>query len=390
MDKSRYSNNKYGQVLADFYGDWPHGFFMPAKTPRDYSPQQRVSDIVSQAQLALGKLSGLAIDQELIVPVLYPSMANEALESSRIEGTNANLSEVLQDGTEFSIDVAEVKNYLAASAHGLELIKKFPITQRVLKQIHRTLMTGVRGDGKFPGEFRTSPVWLGSGQGSGQGSGSQPAQATYIPPLPEFLPELFADLEDYINNPSDQPLVIRLALSHYQFETIHPFLDGNGRIGRLLIGLQLVTEGLMESPALFLSEYIYQNRSEYYTKLQAVHETADLDSWVEFFARAVIHQSNQTIAKLSRLLEIQQRYLENSQTKLQRQLVKELFAQPLISVKQVQLLLAVSQPTASKLIRSLEQNQILRSRGQSGRGRKETWFAPEIWAQHTGQNLDNN
>lgn len=378
MDPNTFTSKAFGEVKADRLGSWGHGFYLPKPIDPGFQPSETVSALVSKAELALGKLAGASIDQQLITPLLLPAMANEALESSRIEGTQATLVEVLDSELAINDDIEEVRNYIAASNEALELMQEFPLSQRVLKQIHKTLLQGVRGTGKTPGQFRTSPVWLGA-------AGLGPERASFIPPLPEYLPGLISDLELFINQPSNQPLVLRLALVHYQFETIHPFLDGNGRIGRLLVGLQLVAEKLMQQPVLFLSPYLYAHRSEYYTRLQLVQTVGDMDGFVEFFAKAVLHSATNTIDQVIELSKLRTSYLELAQNTNEQKLVQLIFSNPLVSVKLVQNQLGISQPTASKLIRALEAKEILKSRGQSGKGRKETWYAPKIWLQHSAE-----
>jgi len=202
--------------------------------------------------------------------LLGPLLTREALASSRIEGTNASLSEVLKAeeiSTESaSDDVQEVVRYLDANKKALKLIEDLPISQRLISLTHAELMRGVRGEEKFPGELRRSPVWVGDADAT-------PDTAKFVPPLPEHLPELLTDWEKFVNDHRPRlPTLIRCALMHYQFETIHPFLDGNGRIGRLLIGLMLIQERRLDAPILYLSGYLEARRSEYYDCLQLVRE----------------------------------------------------------------------------------------------------------------------
>lgn len=220
-----------------------------------------------------------------------PLLAREALASSRIEGTNATLTEVLQAEAAVGVrttndDVDEVERYLAATRQGIELAASLPVSQRLIRQTHATLMQGVRG-AEQPGELRRTPVWVGP-------AGASPDQAPFVPPLPEHLPDLMADWERFVNEPATLPVLVRCALMHYQFETIHPFLDG-GRIGRLLIGLLLLGEGRLSRPLLYLSGHLESHRDEYCAHLQAVRETGDVDGYLLFFLRAVQRQSEDAV-----------------------------------------------------------------------------------------------
>lgn len=248
--------------------------------------------VLAEAAHALGRLDGFAQliqDPELL---LGPSMIQEALSSSRIEGTQASLSDVLSAESESEPirdeNLREVDNYLSAIKQGVTLLERLPLTQRFFCALHETLLTGVRGEEKHPGEVRRSPVWIGSPSG-------RPESAKFIPPHQDHLGELLGDWEKFVNEPTtSMQVLVKCALMHYQFETIHPFLDGNGRIGRLLIGFMLIREGVLPAPILHISGFFETHRDEYYSSLEAVRETGAMEEWVLFFAEAVRVQAQVT------------------------------------------------------------------------------------------------
>ena len=215
---------------------------------------------------------------------MRPYVTREALASSRIEGTQASLSEVFQavasGGSPPDSNVREVENYIQAMETGLRLLETLPISNRVLRTIHETLLQDVRGRERRPGEFRDTPVWIGSPTDT-------PENATYVPPLAPEMHEALADWERFANEAPRMPMLVRCALLHYQFETIHPFLDGNGRLGRLLIVFFLMRHGRLPAPLLYLSSYLEDHRPEYYERLQAVRERGKLQEWIQFFLTAV-------------------------------------------------------------------------------------------------------
>jgi len=352
---------------------------LPTGIPRALVLEPESMAAVSRADLALGRLSGLAMlidDPELL---LGPAMAQEALSSSRIEGTQASLSDVLSaESADEPIDdenLREVNNYLNAAAQGRELMRTWPLTQRFFCALHATLLTNVRGEEKFPGELRKSPVWIGS-------PNARPETARFIPPHHERLGELLADWEKFVNEPSTMPPVLRAALMHYQFETIHPFLDGNGRIGRLLIGFALVADGVLSAPILPISGYFERNRDEYYNRLQAVRERGEIEEWVQFFCEGVEQQANQAAARIRSLVAIRERYRRetiNDRSAL-TSVVDLVFRNPVVTVAAVMRSAGVSRPAASAALRRAEARGWLRSAGRWGRGGRERWVATDVWA----------
>lgn len=259
-------------------------------------------DLLERANRALGRLDGLSRllpDTSLFI---YLFVRKEALLSSQIEGTQSSLTDLLlyeQDevpGVPLA-DVEEVSSYVAALQHGLKRLKEgFPLSLRLLREIHSVLLATGRGSGKSPGEFRRSQNWIG---------GSRPSQARFVPPPPEQLPDCLGALEKFLHDdPVRTPTLIKAALAHVQFETIHPFLDGNGRLGRLLITLLLSAEGAITDPTLYLSLYFKQHREEYYDHLQRVREEGNWEQWLAFFLTGVLETADSGVASATAMFEL--------------------------------------------------------------------------------------
>ena len=385
MRTDLYVSNRFGQLTTNATGAWRHPYFLPSPIPRELALGTETIAAVSRADLALGRLSGLAMlinDPELL---LGPAMAQEALSSSRIEGTQASLSDVLSaESADEPIEdenLREVSNYLDAAAQGRELMKAWPLTQRFFCALHSTLLTNVRGEEKFPGELRRSPVWIGS-------PNARPETARFIPPHHDRIGDLLADWERFVNEPATMPSVLRAALMHYQFETIHPFLDGNGRIGRLLIGFLLVADGVLSTPILPISGYFERNRDEYYDRLQSVRERGEIEEWMQFFCEGVEQQANQAAARIRALVEIRERYRQetiNDRSAL-TSVVDLVFRNPVVTVSAVMRHAGVSRPSASAALRRAESHGWLRSAGRWGRGGRERWIATEVWSAVSSEN----
>lgn len=258
--------------------------------------------LLDQANIALGRLDGLSI----ILPdpslYLYMYIRKEAVLSSQIEGTQSSLSDLLlYENHEVAgvpnQDVIEVSNYVAAIEHGLKRIQAgFPLSLRLIREMHEVLLNKGRGSSKQPGEFRRSQNWIG---------GTRPGNAKFVPPPPEKLLELLGSLEKFLHDETVKlPTLIKAALAHHQFETIHPFLDGNGRLGRLLITFILCVDGVMSKPMLYLSLYFKTHRQRYYAHLQLVRETGDWEEWLQFFLKGVIETANQAVITAQTILKL--------------------------------------------------------------------------------------
>lgn len=378
MDPSHFSQHVFGSPERELGNRWAFWYFRPSPLPRTLKLDDETVLALSEADAALGHLQGLGHllrDPELL---LGPYITREAVASSRIEGTQTSLGEVLRaeagDSPSTSEDVAEVERYVAATRRALVLIEDLPITQRLIKVVHAELLSGVRGADKLPGEFRRSPVWIGSPTDS-------PDTATFVPPLPILLADLVDDWERFVNEPSTLPVLIRCALMHYQFETIHPFLDGNGRIGRLLVGLMLIHENRLTTPLLYLSGYLENNRREYYDRLQAVRERGEIQQWLQFFLTAVRRQADDAVSRASKLVAVRDRYTREAAKSRSRvgELIDLVFRNPFLTVARVERALGMTNQGARNLIRDAARRGWLVEVAGTGRSTRVYWLADEIW-----------
>ncbi|MBI4766125.1 MAG: Fic family protein [Deltaproteobacteria bacterium] len=273
---------------------------LPPKPPLEIDESLR--DVLDHALLALGRLDSLSTLLPATNLFLYMYVRKEAVVSSQIEGTQSSLSDLLlyelkeAPGVPLD-DVAEVSNYVAALEYGLKRLKeKFPLSNRLIREIHKILLSHGRGSDKSPGEFRRSQNWIG---------GTRPGNAVFVPPPPEKLPEALSALEMFLHDrPGKTPVLIKAALAHVQFETIHPFLDGNGRVGRLLIPLMLCSEGILQEPLLYLSLYFKIRRREYYDFLNRVRVEGDWEGWLRFFAEGVSQMAENAVVTARRLVDL--------------------------------------------------------------------------------------
>lgn len=320
----------------------------------------KVMNLLSRADRQLGRLD---MYSEYIPNIdLFISMhvAKEATQSSKIEGTQTRMEEALMDEKnvppEKRDDWEEVQNYIRAMDKAISELEKLPISSRLIRDTHRVLMQGVRGEHKQPGEFRKSQNWIG---------GASLDDAIFIPPIPENIPKLMSDLEKFVHNKEiDLPDLIKIAIVHYQFETIHPFLDGNGRVGRLMITLYLVSRKILKRPILYLSDYFERNRTNYYDNLMWVREKDDIAQWIKFFLAGVIETAESGIATFDGILQLQKQVDKKLQTLGSRtgnaqKIVQRLYKRPVITADQVSETAGVSMPTAYTLINALEDLNIL-------------------------------
>jgi len=335
---------------------------LPPDPPLDFSRVKLVSR-KERADQALGRLDGITLmlpDPELF---LYQYVRKEALLSSQIEGTQSSLSDLLLFEVDAAPgvpidDVEEVSNYVAALNHGLRRMRDddFPLSLRLIREMHALLLKGGRGASKQPGEFRTGQVWVG---------GASPALAHFVPPPPDALLDALSKLEQFLHTPIGQvPPLVKAALAHVQFETIHPFSDGNGRLGRLLITLILCSEGVLREPSLYLSLYFKRRRSDYYDRLNAVRVAGDWEGWLGFFLDGVAETAQQAVETAQRLLALLARDRARIAALGQRAgnvgLVFEQFARRVVlTVPQVAPQLALSGPTIRAAVRTLQELEIV-------------------------------
>lgn len=329
--------------------------FMPKALPPDPPLvfDRDLQSTLSEADRALARLDGVAA--VLPNPELFIAMyvKKEALLSSQIEGTQASLQGVLEfegDGVprDDINEVKEVINYVKAMDHGLERLKDFPFSSRLIREIHAILLAGVRGRTKTPGEYRRSQNWLGA-------AGAPLAEAVFVPPPAAAVEELVADLEKFIHAADGLPPLVKIALVHAQFETIHPFLDGNGRVGRLLITFYLCWQGILSRPLLYLSHYLKKNRQAYYDKLLAVRTQGDWEGWLGFFLRGVKEVSLEATDTVRRIIDLKSRLSEKIYAGRKvgvsaLRLLDLSFATPLLDVPLVVSRLALSRQSATQLV----------------------------------------
>jgi Fic family protein len=378
MDPLRFVSSEFGRVARRPGDKWAFYYYQPERVPRELTLSPATVFALSRADGALGRLSGVGRLLREPSILVRPYLKREALASSRIEGTVASLSEVLQaeanDEPSEDEDIKEVLNYQKALYHGIDLLDRLPISIRLVREIHSVLLTGVRGQEKLPGEFRTSPVWIGSATDS-------PETAAFVPPIPEELGGLLADWETFVNEADRLPVLVRCGLMHYQFETIHPFLDGNGRVGRLLIILMLLEQKVLSQPLLYVSAYLEANRREYYERLQAVREEGRIEEWLQFFFTAVERQATDADNRADRLVQLRERYREELRGSKSRaaEVVELLFDNPFITVRRVERELRVTNQGARNLIGSLQGRGWLSRLGEVGRARRVYWVCDEVF-----------
>lgn len=377
MDLQKFRLSMSGRLVVGPQDYW--AFVPNPLPPENLDLDLDLIALLSQADRALGELSGLG--RTLLNPHLLvrPFVRREAVMSSRIEGTRASLSDlytyeaVQVDQDETESDVPEVLNYVRALEYGLERLKEAPVNLELICELHRLLMEGVRGAKWNPGAFRDGQNWIG-------GPSSTLETAVYVPPPPMEMLQALEDLGKFINERYNLPPLILLGLIHYQFEAIHPFYDGNGRVGRLLISLLLCAWGLMSQPLLYLSAYFEADRWDYYEGLLMVSEEGNWKWWLSFFLRGVLTQSKDAIQRIRRLLDIREAYRNRFQHERAAarllQVVDMLFSLPMLTIRQLENELDVNYPTASRYVKSLVDAGILEE--VTGQARYRIFRAGEI------------
>jgi cell filamentation protein, protein adenylyltransferase len=370
-----FRTHERGRVRKTPGGYWA---FFPADVPRRISLSDEVVKLLDEATAAVHRLGGVG----RLIPnphlLIGPHLRLEAVLSSRIEGTKTDVGQLLRfevgemGSTDAADDAAEVRNYVVALEHGLERIREgFPMSIRLLREMHEHLLRGVRGQHRLPGELRTSPVWIG---------GATLDDAVFVPPPPEEMVLALGDLEQFLHD-RDLPLLVQLAVAHYQFEVIHPFLDGNGRIGRLLIPLMLVLRDALPQPLLYLSAYFEEHRSEYYDHLLVTSQSGDLMPWLSFFLRGVRRQARDSEERTVRLVKLQHQLrnelLGEGRPNSVVRLAEQLFSIPVVTAARVETMIGVTRPTAHAAIEALvERGDLVET---TGRERNRIYEAPAIF-----------
>ncbi|HEY9628076.1 MAG TPA: Fic family protein [Coleofasciculaceae cyanobacterium] len=314
-------------------------------------------ELLSQADRALGRLDGAT--DALPNPDLFVFMyvRKEAVLSSQIEGTQASLIDILEFESQSlepdnPQDVAEVVNYIAAINYGLEKLSELPISLRLIREIHQVLLTDVRGAERNPGEFRRSQNWIGS-------SGCSLNDAIYVPPPPYDMMQALDNLEKFLHSPEPMPTLIKVGLAHAQFETIHPFLDGNGRTGRLLITFLLCEQNILKRPLLYISYFFKRYRSEYYDRLQAIRDSGNWEGWLKFFLRGVYEVAQEATATARKIVSLKEEHRQLLLEKMGQRsgkaiaLLESLYFKPIFKVEHAQEITGLSYPNANTLIKDL-------------------------------------
>ena len=365
-------NNRSGKTVHNLTGRMAYESFCPSPLPPNPSIEidDEMQQLLISAHESLALLNGLS--DRIANKDLFLSMyvRKEALVSSQIEGTQCTLEDVLNPDIEenANADVSDVVNYVRAVNYSVERIKDLPLCSRLIKETHAVLMKSVRGCEKAPGEFRNTQNWIG-------GAGSTLKNARYIPPNPEDMVECMSDFEKYLNSESAEDPLIQAALAHYQFETIHPFLDGNGRVGRLLITLLLISKGELNSPVLYLSCYLKSNQVEYYDRMSEIRRSGNYEQWIKFFLRGIKETADDATDTIDRLLALHNKNTEllsdipaRSRRNIQN-LMQYIEKNPIIETKKTAEALECSYTAMTGYITIMCEKGILRQTAKSGKAR---------------------
>ena len=368
MDRETHAPTLFGEARRT---PGRHGYvaYFPAPIPRSLDLPTSTVGLLADAEGALGELSGVG----RLVPspdlLIRPYLLREALSSTRIEGTQASMVEVFEtdaSGRAPNADIEEVIDYVAAMRWGLERLDELPLSTRLLCEMHRRLLAGVRGRELAPGELRTSQNWIGA-------PGSTIETARFVPPPPGELAGLLADWERFAHGELEMPLLVQNALLHSQFETIHPFLDGNGRLGRLLLVFFLVARGKLSAPLLYMSAYLERHRQDYYESLQAIQEAGDAIPWIELFLTAIQTQARDAVDRSHQIIGLRERYrlaAGKAGTANALALVELICQNPIVTTKLTEDRLGISRPTALRLLRRMEDEGVLTEVSEGARGQR--------------------
>lgn len=363
-------NDRAGYYVSNLSGAMEYKSFCPSPLPPNSAiefSQELVDKLVdANKQIAELKVLSTCIPNIELFVLMY--VRKEALLSSQIEGTQCTLDDILDPNVEdnTNLNVSDVVNYIKATEYALERLQTLPLCNRLIKETHAILLEGVRGQEKSPGEFRYTQNWIG-------GQGSTIKNARYIPPNPEDMNNSMSDLEKYINSEDNLDPLIQVALIHYQFETIHPFLDGNGRIGRLLITLFLIEKKLLSSPCLYISYFLKLNRIEYYDRMMQVRSSGNYEQWVGFFLEALSQSAQDAILNINKLTQLHDKnskVLDSLKAKNKEnifQLFTYIEKNPIIDIQKTARELKLSYNTVAKIITLFLDNRILSESKKRGK-----------------------
>ncbi len=339
-----------------------YSYFLPNRVNDTWTwNNSQINNLLEKAAMKLGELNSYARLVPNIDLFIQLHVTKEAVISSRIEGTQTRIEEALLSEEEISPerrnDWKEVQNYIKALNKAIKELDKLPISSRLIRNTHKILLSSVRGEHKQPGEFRTSQNWIG---------GSNPGDAVFVPPHHQYVDTLMGDLENFIHNEEiNVPALVRMAIAHYQFETIHPFLDGNGRIGRLLITLYLVDKKFLIKPLLYLSTYFERNKGLYYDNLTFVRSKNDMTQWIKYFLVGVAQTAEETVETLSQVMELKTKLEAKIATTFGRKsnsalvLLNYLFKRPIVDVREVEAVTKISYKAANNLVADFVKARIL-------------------------------
>ena len=376
MDPKNYRNQESGRAIFIPSGYWA---FIPAPLPPNLDWSLSLVSALSDAERDLSTLAALASVFPYPRLLVQPFTHNEAVLSSRIEGTRASLEDLYAyETTQLSFfeqtdDVREVHNYVNALDYGLNRVKTLPVSLRLIREMHEKLTENVRSGTLTPGEFRRTQNWIGL-------AGSTLSNATYVPPPVDEMHQALGTLEKFIHSSTEIPDLVRIGMVHYQFEAIHPFLDGNGRVGRLLIPLLLCEWGLLPQPLLNLSVYIERYRQEYYDRLLAVSQNGEWENWLHFFLRGVSEQARVGVAQMERLQVLRLKYqplvAADRNSERMATIVDFLFSRPILSIRKVADSLDIPFKTAQDYVEKLERAGVVRE--ITGYARNRVYRSDEI------------
>lgn len=366
---------RIGQYIKQLSGDLEYKAFVPNELPFNIRLNDALQTLLTKAHSALGRLDGVS---EVVPDVNFfvrMYVNKEATLSSQVEGTQATLADVLKAEAKIKeekapSDVKEILNYIAAMNYGLKRLDEFPLSLRLIREIHEILLKNVRGMERMPGEFRTSQNWIG---------GTTINNASFVPTPPQELSRLLDNLEKFLHDKSPMPSLIKIGIIHSQFENIHPFLDGNGRIGRLLITFYLWQQKELSKPLLYLSAFFKKHRQEYYNRLHAVHESDDIEGWLEFFFEGIVETSAEAIETARKILKLREEDTRKVAelgrvSKHGLTVFEHLFRDPIITLKHIMAWTSLSKSNAYNLLQKLTKAGLLKFAGKTATREKVYYY----------------